>query len=109
MKTLISHLFEIAKTELPDARASLDETGLLMRFVWLSNDDPLRPSKQLRPLIVTIHEDFATSKFGKRPLSEIDVEFKVFICKVRLQFDKQTATHSEELVTPERWVFPPEC
>lgn len=74
-----------------------------------TNNDPARPSKRYQPIIIQLHEDFGTSEFIKRPLSEIQKEFSAFVVNKRSKFNPRETKNLNDSHTPEYWIFPEQC
>ena len=108
MTDFIASLFEVARPQFPDGTDAVLENER-MRFSWKTNDDPSRPSKRAKPVVITLHEDFRTSELGKRPLAEIHEEFAAFIVIKRAQLNPCETDHANQTHTPEHWIFPEQC
>ncbi len=104
-------LLYIVRQEIPEAETKLIDDGVekSIRVSIKAPHDPERPSKKLQPIIIKLHEDFATSEFSKRPFSEIRKKFTSFIKNKRAKFNPRTTQHANEPHTADYWVFPNEC
>jgi hypothetical protein len=108
MKKLMQRFIEVTKSEFP--LADVEQLGAEgIHVSQKTNDDPSRESKRFSPIIISLHEDFATSEFAKRPLSELCVEFSAFIHNKRSQFNPRTTDDANQSHTVDTWIFPPEC
>ena len=111
MQELFSSLMATVKSEFSNADIEKNQVKNepAISVSWKTLDDPLRPSKRFQPVIIKLHEDFATSELAKRSFSEINKEFTEFIRNKRSQFKPRTTSKPDEPHTADYWIFPPEC
>ena len=110
-ETILISLLDIVHQEIPEAEIKPFDYGVekSIRVSIKAPYDPERPSKRFQPIIITLHEDFVTSEFSKRPFSEIRKKFTSFIKNKRAKFNPRTTQHANEPHTADYWVFPDEC
>lgn len=106
---IMEKLLDIVRQKIPEAESNLSDDGKLIRVSIKAPHDPDRLFKRFQPIIIKLHEDFATSEFSKRPFSEISKEFASFIKNKRAKFNPRTTHDSYETHTADFWVFPNEC
>lgn len=95
-----------SKTGFECVPSSEDTPKLDIRFrvSWHTQDDPTRPSKRSRPIILEIPCDYLINN-GQSNLAKIQIQLASFIEKHRKQFYQNPANFSGNTDSYDEWIF----